>query len=324
MTPSQSVINEITSPQMISYAPEPVNGTWVADVMSKVFDRQKSFNISFKSKNGMPPVPILIKAPTGTGKTNFIENELTKAAKQNGEYVLLLVNRIALVRQILNEFNERTFGFSLSSDSMNGINKVGNLIVLTYQQFAGDLNTVLNNLKLPLNIRYVVMDEAHFFTSDASFNYQTPNILENIICYSYNKQRIYMSATPEDVKSIILYEENMACKTIIQHYSCRLWSSENLQNASSEYINDQILPQVSAFRATLPQKILEYNFPPRPINCNVKFFNVWEPIINIVNDSSNQEQWLIFVSSKDDGKFLNSKIDNSVFVTAENNSQTLD
>ena len=160
----------ILAGQIMPYTQIPVTGTWVAEGMADYFNKDRSLSIEFSNVNGIPPVPILIKAPTGTGKTYFIVKKLTEVARQNGGCVLMFVNRTALVRQILNESCKFSLGYSYSSDSMDGINRVSNLIVLTYQQFAGDYNTVLNNLMLPQNIRYVVMDEAHFFTSEVPKN----------------------------------------------------------------------------------------------------------------------------------------------------------
>lgn len=40
--------------------------------------------------------PILINAPTGSGKSSFVFNELAKYAAQKGQFVLVLSNRLAL------------------------------------------------------------------------------------------------------------------------------------------------------------------------------------------------------------------------------------
>jgi helicase conserved C-domain protein len=325
MGQSQSFMMGITAGYITPYAQEPVNGTWVADVMPKVFDKQKSLNLAFNSMNGIPPVPILIKAPTGTGKTYFIEKVLTEIAKQNRGCVLMFVNRTALVRQILNDSCKLSLGYSYSSDSMNGINQINNLIVLTYQQFAGDLNTALNNLMLPQNIQYVVMDEAHFFTADASFNYQTPNILENILRYSLYRQRIYMSATPEDVKSIIAYEEYIAWRICLNNYLSSHNCPVNLQYVTPENINLLDNPLIDSFCTSCPPTIFEYSIPPRPYKANVKFFSSWETIIEAITSQNSNEQWLIFVANKDDGTFLHSEIkDISAFVTAEEKGQIIE
>lgn len=339
MTPSQSVIMAITSGQMLTYTQKATTGTWVADGMSKVFNRDKSLEISFGSSQGIPHEPILIKAPTGTGKTYFIEKVLTEIAKQNRGCVLMFVNRTALVRQILNDSCKLSLGYSYSSDSMNGINQINNLIVLTYQQFAGDLNTVLNNLMLPQNIQYVVMDEAHFFTADASFNYQTCNILENILTYSYYKQRIYMSATPENVKNIIAYEENVAQNNCYFSRLCYLASSERMPLIQAGIIKstDPITPnelsatyvkhkcEMDVLYKNLPKEIHEYSFSPRTYYANVKFFSCWETIIEAITSQDSDEKWLIFVANKDDGTFLNKKLNKiSAFVNAVKGSRILE
>lgn len=339
MTPSKSVMMAITAEQMMPYTKQPVTGTWVAEGMSDVLDKWKSIDYKYSRMFGIPPAPILIKAPTGTGKTTFITEKLTEVAKLNGKCVLMLVNRTALVRQIINDTCKLSLGYSFSSDSMDGINRVSNLIVLTYQQFGGDYNTVLSNLMLPQNIQYVVMDEAHFFASDAWFNYQTPNILRNILNYSYDKQRIYMSATPEDVKNIIAYEEYSAQKNYHQRYlyyhanrdrapliQAGIVKSSDIITATELYATyENHQSEIDTFVANFPKTILEYDFPPRPYNANVKFFSRWETIVEAITKPGSKAQWLIFVANKDDGKFLYSKLDKiSFFVNADKKGRIME
>ena len=63
-----------------------------------------------------------------------------------------------------------------------------------------------NNWTIPC-VKAVVFDEAHFFLADSSFNSDTSFILQQLIKRFYYCKRIYMSATPEEVKPILSYEE---------------------------------------------------------------------------------------------------------------------
>lgn len=339
MNPSEMVMMGILAGQTLPYVKKPVNESWVANGMQEVLNQWNTVPELLMRMYQSTPTPILIKAPTGTGKTTFIVEKLTQVAADHGECVLMLVNRTALVKQVLNDKCKFSLGYTFSPSSLGGINRVRNLIVLTYQQFAGDYNKVWSDLALPPNIRYVVMDEAHFFTADASFNYQTSNIFQNILAYSYDKQRIYMSATPELVKEIIAYEEYVAMYRCLYY---RLYNyavndrnlfNQTAQEKNNNPINNQDLyasylsrqDEVNMFIERLPKCILEYDFPPRPYDVHLKFFSRWDNIVDIIKKSDFREQWLIFVSKEEDGEYLESKLDGfSVFVTARKKGRILE
>lgn len=339
MSVSESVMMGILAGQMLPYDEKPVNGKWVSEGMQEVLDQWNTLPIQLNHMYWEPPTPILIKAPTGTGKTTFIEQNLTQTAALKGASVLMFVNRTALVKQIINDSCKISLGYYFSPSSLNGIRLVRNLIVLTYQQFAGDYNTVMSSLALPQNIRFVVMDEVHFFAADASFNYQTANIFQNILAYSYNKQRIYMSATPEFVKPIIAYEEYMAHNQYYYNYVYGRAVNDRalLEQAGQDKNNNPITTQeiyatYAAHQAEmernyriLPKCIYEYNFPSKSYDVNPKFFYSWDTIIDTIKRSDSKEQWLIFVSKDEDGEYLEEKLDGiSAFVTARKKGRILE
>ena len=117
--------------------------------------------------------------------------------------ILLLVNRVALSRQ--NKFyltaelkkllgNEK-YEQDLKYFTNEGIDELylefNKVTICTYHQCykKGLLNK--NSFK------YIVCDECHFFTSDATFNLETDLMLEYIIKQGQQSIRVYMSATPE-------------------------------------------------------------------------------------------------------------------------------
>ena len=58
-----------------------------------------------------------------------------------------------------------------------------------------------------IKFKYIICDECHFFTSDASFNRETNKILKEIVSQGQNAVRVYMSATPKVALEAILREE---------------------------------------------------------------------------------------------------------------------
>lgn len=149
--------------------------------------------------------PVLINAPTGRGKNWFTINVLSAYARNQGLRVLILTNRDALtLQQRYTAAGE--MGFPPYCEAVYENCCIwGNLDIINYQsaiRYIKDTNIVTKN-----HIGVVVFDEAHFFTSDSSFNSDTSYILQQIIKRFYHCKRIYMSATPEDVKPVIALEE---------------------------------------------------------------------------------------------------------------------
>ncbi|GCD11405.1 DEAD/DEAH box helicase family protein [Clostridium tagluense] len=117
---------------------------------------------------------IFIKAGTGTGKSYFIKNDLVKYCKDNDKKILYLTNRNTLKKQIINDIGQNS-----------------TITVMNYQKVEV---SILNNVRFD-NYDYVVMDEAHYFFTDASFSKKTDiffkkMIADNSIC------KILMTATP--------------------------------------------------------------------------------------------------------------------------------
>lgn len=148
--------------------------------------------------------PVFISAQTGTGKNTFIRENLLLRAYQSGERILLLSNRIALNRQsklqyaqYIRDLTGNSYYVEKFDEYTNkGIDKFsdfGFITICSYHQFY-DKHLLDNN-----EYSYIVCDECHFFTSDATFNIYTDKILEYIVMSGKNSIRIYMTATIENV-----------------------------------------------------------------------------------------------------------------------------
>lgn len=113
---------------------------------------------------------VSISSGTGSGKSYFVQNDLADYAKQKGEQILYLVSRVKLKEQIEAKLEEKG---------------ITNITVKMYQTIEvmcnnhGGSNDWLNAYK------YIVCDESHYFTNDASFNDYTDMSLEHILSASH-------------------------------------------------------------------------------------------------------------------------------------------
>ena len=119
---------------------------------------------------------IIFDGGTGTGKTYFVLNQLAPYAQANGKTVLYLCNRRNLKQQVF--------------DAVRELNLKDTVTVLTYQA----LQKTLRNESVPEQVDYIVVDECHYFTSDAMFNEYTD------LSYDYIQSQkgnvvLFMSAT---------------------------------------------------------------------------------------------------------------------------------
>ena len=163
--------------------------------------------------------PVFISAQTGTGKNTFVkENLLTRVYFDNvrnglNNRILLLSNRVALNRQSKYQYAE--YIRELTGDSSyienfkrytaEGIDEYvdfGVITICSYQQLYE--RRLLDNNEYD----YIICDECHFFTSDATFNNKTDKILEYIVTKGKNSVRIYMTATIETVFEAIIRAES--------------------------------------------------------------------------------------------------------------------
>lgn len=154
---------------------------------------------------------VIIKAPTGCGKSHFILNELLNYAMQQGRRILYLVNRTILKDQFIKKCNEQVAELCIRYGQ---IIKIWDYIrICTYQEIeqklkcgnADPLNANIQDEKgNPIeSYYYVVYDECHYFYADADFNPGTE------ISYVYLTQsfrhvvQIFMSATIENMEEKI-------------------------------------------------------------------------------------------------------------------------
>ena len=136
----------------------PMPDTWVSDALQGELARW------------CPTQPVLIAAPTGRGKTEFVKC-LAQYQRYRRGSILLLVHRSAIAvqqkRRLAAALNSRWSGvedLKALDCADEALSDVG-LTVVTYQRFAA------RHAQMPLQeFAWVVCDEAHAFFSDAAFS----------------------------------------------------------------------------------------------------------------------------------------------------------
>jgi len=172
--------------------------------------------------------PVLIDAPTGSGKTTFVYKKLIPDAISNGRGVLIVSNRIALSMQqklaVYDTIKQSEYNSLLEGLEREDINKetymIGSVCVTTYQGldslFNPDVRTELEVdftspklydaeklRKWSRTIKYAVFDEIHLLYADAEFNGFCHRLLRYIPFVFQDVIRVYMTATSYEIKDYI-------------------------------------------------------------------------------------------------------------------------
>ena len=139
--------------------------------------------------------PVVIHAPTGTGKTHFILNVLLPYVYSQGKMLVYMANRTALKQQVENSIPVE---YSKS------------IILCSYQQYESlpgvygmeDKLNLSEDEKLSYRIAgadYYILDEAHFFLSDSTFFEKMSNCIARIDSIRRLRRTdavwVYMTAT---------------------------------------------------------------------------------------------------------------------------------
>ena len=176
--------------------------------------------------------PVIISAQTGIGKTHFVLENLLRQAlstKNEKDVMLILVNRVALSRQTKIELagtlkslvGDDQYEHAMKEDyTTKGIDELfidfGAVTLCTYHQ------CYKKQLLQRKRFKYIICDECHFFTSDATFNTETDLMLEDIVKNGSNSVRIYMSATPEVALEPIIKFEYDVKKELLDYFIIEL------------------------------------------------------------------------------------------------------
>lgn len=224
-------------------------------------------------------IPILINAPTGSGKSTFVFEKLVEDAQKSNCTILILSNRTTLSIQQKKILSNKLKLFPQAIQQLNERYFFGNAAIFTYQSVLQHFDE-LNYFCSYFPLKYIVFDEVHFFCSDAVFNANTETILCKLGMAHPQATRIYMSATPEAVKPVL-----SAYEFLFQQHR----------------VADMLRFDPSwVFHA----KIIEYYFQRNFDNISLHFFEDWPSISTRIEQEEEPFKWLIFVSDKEEGRNL--------------------
>lgn len=151
-----------------------------------------------------PGEKVFINTCTGSGKTTFVLNTLLPYAARSNQYIVLLVNRALLESQVNEMIHQKYSKYQR------------NIFVYTYQKY--------NQMQEHIMVDYLVLDEAHYFISDSSFNEYTAECFRELIQEYRHSVIVLMSATPEYIYLAMKNQYGIESPYITtgahKHYSC--------------------------------------------------------------------------------------------------------
>lgn len=233
---------------------------WVSDAMGEEF------------KYWCPTQPVMITAPTGKGKTTFVEEIVRFWRKvRPNQKVLLLVNRTAIATQQKRELTKTLGSLWGKVNDMRALELVDDfpdigLTVKTYQAFAAQYRKM--NLR---EYDWVIFDEAHYFLADSTFNQYLDQIFWKLPELFSHARRVYTTATPGTVVPCICDAEEDNLR------SCRICRR--------------------CFDSFGKLKI--YDFPSQFNQIQLFYYRKIEEIVNLIQGYPN-DKFLIFTARRED------------------------
>lgn len=243
-----------------------------------------------------------IQAQTGSGKSTLIKDVIAKVASSRGARLLLVVPRVALSMQYKLEFAKEYCSQALEELQDKGIkkrNKWGPVDIFAMQELV-NCKTRAEILEYCSDYDFLIIDEVHAFTGDASFNPFTEEILEFLVC-QVGKQckRVYLTATPE-----IIIEEIVALEAKVS-------SGSGQEVKEYGFFKEEVWLTFFRFK-------LDYSYL-RP-----HFFEKEATLLNRLINLSLDEKVLIFVQAKSQGMRLQNELgsEKAIYMDAENKLTT--
>lgn len=153
--------------------------------------------------------PVVIAAGTGAGKTTWVLDVLLKKVANAKKKMLYLTNRAALNEQIKRKLIENVKEYmplaqynllekqliNALQNNDNGVCEMGPVVVMTLQAYyKADKESDMFE-----DISTVVVDEAHYFMSDAIFNLNTAACFKSIFNRFTQAVKLFVTATPDNI-----------------------------------------------------------------------------------------------------------------------------
>lgn len=186
---------------------------------------------------------VCIIAPTGSGKTHFVLYKFVPHVRSKGGKVLILVNRLSLLRQYIYEEALRTEMYECGLD------------ILTYQQFAGQMHeTGFRNAFIGYDT--VIFDEIHFFVSDSDFNPHDTFFVWQAILHSLGCNMVFLTATLQEMEPFLFEYRQVLGDTFADHPIYR-GKVNKYQAYNLEENYDYVEPHISADMESMLETFVE-------------------------------------------------------------------
>lgn len=231
--------------------------------------------------------PVFISAQTGKGKTTFVLENILPMLSEWGGKMLIVCSRQALKYQYKHDLARQVAPEMLENFTESGLEKqhsFGLVDVYSYQEL--DFKKDLESYSI------VILDECHYFISDAIFNKSTYRVLHKILQTQKTARRIYMTATPDETfpELIAGERENLDKISLIKSMTGGVpyYSMGCCNKVIDEYLPHSI---VYSFK-----RDYRYLVP--------FFFSSDERIIQLIQKTPPEEKTIIFVKNKNKGKEL--------------------
>ncbi len=237
-------------------------------------------------------VPILIWAATGFGKTFFVLHHLVPYVLATGGRLLLVSNRLASSVQQKRELMKLLKHYlegGLNDLGLQRLEDFGPVRIMTLQKLQGFINSA-EGREWCKGVTHLVVDEAHFFTSDFLFNQWTGALLHQIPQVFCHAVRVYMTATPEEVLYPLAKAEEKASLPIEELYRRYYQSPPYVWGAPEK-------------------KHLEvHQFAASYDHIRLRYFRGTDELVQAIQAAPDSEKWLVFISSIKKGEALCKKL----------------
>ncbi len=177
---------------------------------------------------------VLLFAPTGRGKTTFIMEKAVPYWLASNMRAKILVNRRSLLKQYIYE------------EALTQKFYTQGIEIQTYQELAMEVReSGIADAFWSYDV--VVLDEVHFFISDADFNTNDTYLVWQAILHSYARCMIFMTATPEELRPFLeeyeeVLEQYVRRNRIERRHYDHFWHYE--LEADYDYVKPQIVPDL--------------------------------------------------------------------------------
>ncbi len=258
---------------------------------------------------------VIVATQPGTGKSTFSELIAALARLFQKGKVIIVTNRVALDLATKKRIAKKLGIYEgFNDEALHQMTDFGNIIFLTYQQLKIKIR---NGMIDDDGIAYVIFDEAHYFTSDATFSKDNGWLLRQIPKLFSNAVRIYITATVKEVLPYICLSE---CNAFATSRWNKRWLEDNYYNKIYMGIADiserekQALLLDEQFASNKPTPIL-YEQIPDFSHIKLNFYIDDEEIERMLMENDNKA--IIFVNTKERGQQLQQRLSNAEYMDAE-------